>query len=113
MDDGDHAWVMAAPSSTYQQLLTVEWVPKQLLRKAVFNTFIFEGGWGVQKSLTRRDPKDNLIICSWKVILIVLVKSRIRKKAAQFKMGNGIDNILDLYFLYYVVLYYKYCLQGF
>ena len=49
MDDGDHAWVMA-----------VGGVPKQLLQKAVFDTFIFEGGWGggwaVQKSLTRTDP---------------------------------------------------------
>ena len=44
MDDGDHAWVI------------VGWVPKQLLQKAVFDTFIFEGGWGVQKSLTRTDP---------------------------------------------------------
>ena len=50
MDDGDHAWVMA----TYQQLLTVGWVPKQLLQKAVFNTFIFEGG--DQKFLSRKIP---------------------------------------------------------
>ena len=42
MDDGDHAWVMA----TYQQLLTVGWVPKQLLQKAAFGMFIFEGGGG-------------------------------------------------------------------
>ena len=51
MDDGDHAWVMAL------QLLTIGWVPKQLLQKAVFDTFIFEGGVGVQKSLTRTDPQ--------------------------------------------------------
>ena len=54
MDDGDHAWVMA----TYQQLQTVGLVPKQLLQKAVFDTLVFEGGMGVQKSLTRTDPMN-------------------------------------------------------
>ena len=49
MDDGDQAWVMAL------QLLTIGWVPKQLLQKAVFDTFIFEGGGG-PKSFTRTDP---------------------------------------------------------
>ena len=39
------AW---SPPSTYQQLLTIWWVPQQLLQKAVFDTFIFEeeGGGG-------------------------------------------------------------------
>ena len=58
MDDGDHAWVMAL------QLLTIGWVPKQLLQKAVFDPFTFEGGWGggVQKSLTRTAPGYILLI---------------------------------------------------
>ena len=54
MVDGDHAWVMAlrpwSPSSTYQQLLTVWWVPQQLLQMAVFDTFTFEWGWGGTKN---------------------------------------------------------------
>ena len=32
------------------QLLTVWWVPQQLLQKAVFDTFSFEGGWGGSKN---------------------------------------------------------------
>ena len=40
-------------------LLTVWWVPQQLLQKAVFDTFSFEGG-GDQKSSTRTDPKYSL-----------------------------------------------------
>ena len=32
--------------ATHQQLLTVWWVPQQLLQKAVFDTFSFEGGVG-------------------------------------------------------------------
>ena len=36
-----------SPPSTYQQLLTVWWVPQQLLQKAIFDMFTFEGGVGV------------------------------------------------------------------
>ena len=42
------AW---SPSSTYQQLLIVCWVPQQLLQKAVFDMFTFEGGLGGPKIL--------------------------------------------------------------
>ena len=52
------AW---SPSSTYQQLLTVWWVPQQLLQKAIFDTFTFEGGGGGwdTKSFNRTDPIFN------------------------------------------------------
>ena len=43
-------------ASTYQQLLTVGWVPKQLLQKAVFDAFIFEGGGGSKNLLLGRTP---------------------------------------------------------
>ena len=47
------AW---SPSSTYQQLLTVWWVPQQLLQKAVFDTFTFEGGWGTKNPFLGQTP---------------------------------------------------------
>ena len=46
-------WIWS-PSSTYQQLLTVWWVPQQLLQKALFDTFTFEGGWGPKNTLIGR-----------------------------------------------------------
>ena len=50
------------PLFTYQQLLTVWWVPKQLLQKAAFDTFTFAGGWGggAQKSFSRKIPNGEI-----------------------------------------------------
>ena len=56
MDDGDHAWVMAAPSSTWQ-LLTVGWVRNCCFKGLYLICSFLRGvGGGVKKSLTRTDP---------------------------------------------------------
>ena len=63
-------WVMALRPSPkdghhhpLQHFLTLWWVPWLLLKKAVFDTLIFEGGW-IQKSLTRTNP---LVQSAWAV----------------------------------------------
>ena len=55
-------WSLVISLPTYQKLLTLWWVPWQLLQKAVFDTFTFDWWWGIQKPLSRMDPKNKWLL---------------------------------------------------